>query len=204
MYTNISGIVLAGGKSSRMKKNKAYLTLGDETLVTRQAGKLAGLGCRDIMLSGSGENTAAELPPIVRVIGDEYPQRGPLGGLHACLGAAKCRHCLALGVDVPLVPMDTLQEMVRQHLQSGAEITVLEHQGKWEPLIAVYDTALRGRIEKLIREKGAPVRALLEQSRWQIFSYTGPEEYLMNCNTPEDYRKLVDLWQRLAQAGGEL
>lgn len=174
-----SGIVLAGGASSRMGRNKAELPLMGRTLLHWQVEKLRALGVEDIMISG--EDCAAL--PGTRVISDELPHRGPLGGLHACLRAARHPQCLVLGVDVPLIPAAALAHLCLSH--SGG-VTVLRHGEKQEPLIGVYDSALSEIIPPMIGERGVPVRALAEKAPWKCFDYLGPEVFLKNCNTPQD------------------
>ena len=71
----VSGIILAGGKSARMGRDKASLPFGNGTLLTAQTDKLRSLGVTDIVLSGYAEG----------MVPDETPGCGPLGGLAACL-----------------------------------------------------------------------------------------------------------------------
>lgn len=181
-----SGIVLAGGHSRRMGCSKAELMLNGKTLLQHQVEKLRTLGIEDILLSG------ANCPQLAgtRVIPDELPDRGPLGGLHACLLAAEHPAALVLSVDAPLVPETALAQLCRAH-ENG--VTVLSHRGKQEPLIGVYDSRLAGSISPLIQERGVSVRALKTVAAWKTWEYLGPEEYLMNCNTPEEYAQMQRL-----------
>lgn len=188
----ISGVILAGGLSTRMGQQKALLTLEGKTLLERQIGKLRALGISDIMVSGAFDI------PDVRTIADEYPQRGPLGGLYSCLKAAKHPSCLVLSVDVPLIPLNALANLCRKH-QGGA--TILRHAGGEEPLIAVYDSALHKTIAPIIKERGAPVRVLQEKTQWSYFDYLGPEEFLHNCNTPEEFARAAMLMRTYREKG---
>ena len=176
----LSGIVLAGGLSRRMGQNKAELRLNGKTLLEIQAGKLFELGIRDVMLSG------ADCPalPGARVIPDEYAGRGPLGGIHACLRAAENPACLVLSVDVPLIQPETLARLCRAH---GGGVTVLRRGTMEEPLIGVYDRWVSDSIAGMIGDGRYAVRDLRDAVRWNIFDYSGPEELLINCNTPEDF-----------------
>lgn len=185
----LSGIVLAGGASRRMGRNKAELTLMGKTFLQRQADKFLALGIQDIMLSG--ENCPAL--PGVRVIPDEYTGKGPLGGLHACLRAAQNAACLVVSVDVPLIPTAALAHLCQAH--SGG-VTVLRRSGQEEPLLGVYDRCTADSISVLIEGGRYAVRALREVVPWRDFDYLGPEELLMNCNTPEEFEAV----KRLAQA----
>ena len=176
----LSGIILAGGLSRRMGRNKSELCINGKTLLQIQADKLFALGIEDVMLSG------ADCPalPGARVVPDEYTGRGPLGGIHACLRAAENPACLVLSVDVPLIQPTTLAQLCRAH-RGG--VTVLRHGNMEEPLIGVYDRAVAEGIAALLEAGKGAVCGLREMVLWNCFDYFGPEELLINCNTPEDF-----------------
>ena len=183
----ISAAVLAGGFSSRMGRDKAALRLGEKTLIELQTEKLKLLGVSDIMLSG----WTAVLPGT-RLIPDIYPHCGPLSGLHACLKAAEHGACLIVSVDLPLIPRDTLSELIKVH--SGG-ITALRHGERLEPLAAVYSCELfRTAEELLLSEKRAAMR-LLDRCKVRELLYTGDESLLVNCNTPEDFERIEARWK---------
>ena len=177
--TEISAVVLAGGCSSRMGRDKAALPFGSGTLLTHQAEKLRSLGVDEVLISGTEQG-----------IPDVYPHRGPLSGIHAGLLAAKHDAVLVLGVDVPLVPSETLLALIEAH--TGG-VTLLGHGGKLEPLIAVYDRSLAGECEAILRTEHTSVRRLLDAAPVKTVTYTGAEALLTNCNTPETYRELLAL-----------
>lgn len=190
----LSGIVLAGGASRRMGRDKAGLVLGGRTLLQRQADKLRSLGIGDIMLSGAGCTAL----PGVRVIPDELPGNGPLGGLHACLRAAQNSACLVVSVDAALIPAAALAHLCQSH--TGG-VTVLRH-GEWEePLIGLYDRAVAPQVAALLDKGERSVRALKGAVRWRSFDYRGPEELLANCNTPEEFAAAERLTKAYAGAG---
>lgn len=184
----LSGIILAGGHSSRMGRDKAGLMLGGKPLLARQIHKMQALGIRDILLSGS---IRAHFPDT-RVIPDELPERGPLGGICSCLRAAKHDRCLVLSVDTPLIPLSALSHLCRSH---HGDITVLRHGDRQEPLVGVYSRSVADAAAALIAEQSAPVRALESTAAWSVFDYAGPEEFLMNCNTPEDFSQIQAIRQ---------
>ncbi len=93
-----------------------------------------------------------------------------------------------MSVDVPLVPGGALSHLCRRHRKG---VTALRHRGKTEPLIAVYDSGVSQIIRPLIEDGGAPVRAMEGRIPWDFFDYTGPEELLLNCNTPGDHIRLT-------------
>ena len=183
---SISGIILAGGMSRRMGTPKADLLLCGKSFLHWQVAKFQALGIEDIMISGA----ACPKLPGTRRIEDKYPNRGPLGGLHACLSEAQHPQALVVTVDTPLVPANALAHLRRTHCKG---ITTLRHGDKVEPLTAVYDSAIAQIIEPLILKSGAPVLRLMDRVSWWQFIYSGPEELFINCNTPEDYARLESL-----------
>lgn len=199
--SNVSGLILAGGASRRMGQPKAALPLGGRTLLAHQTEKLRSLGIRDILLSGE----ILAPPEGTTVLPDRLPDRGPLGGLYTGLSAARTCACLVLSVDVPLLPASELRALLEAH-RSGA--TLLSHNGTLEPLIGVYDCALAANILPLIAREGAPVRRLLEQIAVRLVEARCAEADLRNCNTPEDYRAVLQRFsetmpQRHAAEGTE-
>ena len=184
----LSAILLAGGKSSRMGRDKALLPFRGTTLLEWQIQKLRGLGIEDIMLSGSRQGMEG-----IRVVPDEFPERGPLGGLHACMKAARNPDCLVLSVDVPLVPPQALTELIWAHREGREVVTLLCHGGKWEPLMGVYQSGLYRVAEPLLQGENTAVRRLLDETGFQLVDWHEDETLFLNCNTPEDYARLQAL-----------
>lgn len=180
---NMSAVILAGGKSSRMGKCKAELDFKGTPLIEHQAKKIAALGIEDIMISGYAKPIAG-----TRFVPDAYPHKGPLSGIHAALVAARGEHCLVLAVDAPLVPEDTLHELIRAHLARSNSVTVLLHSGKIEPLIGVYASSLHSQCAQILMTDNTSVRELYKFSGVSSFPYIGDERFLLNCNTPEEYK----------------
>lgn len=180
-----SAAVLAGGFSSRMGKDKAALPFHGMTMLEHQVHKLRQLGIRDIMISGSSI-------PVrdTRFVPDIYPHLGPLSGIHACLKAAKADSVLFLGVDVPLVPAETLRALLSAH---GEGITVLQHGEKAEPLIGIYDSVLSQPCEHILPSEKTAVRRLWDFAPVFFFHSADPEILYTNCNTEEDYLRLCEV-----------
>lgn len=185
---SVSAALLAGGKSARMGRDKATLPFRGATLLEWQVDKLRGLGVGDIMLSGCGRTL-----PGTRLIPDDWPGRGPLSGMHACLKRALHPDCLVLSVDAPLVPPQALAALARAHRASGAAVTLLCHGGKWEPLMGVYRRELFQAMEPLLLGEDTAVRRLLDHTGFETLDWPGEEALFLNCNTPEDYRRLQAL-----------
>lgn len=182
-------LLLAGGKSARMGTNKAELIYKGKSFLELMMEKARQLGIEKICISGYDKEYAGVL-----TVEDRYPNRGPLGGIHACMQEIHTPYCLVLPVDAPLLPLEILEELLHAHATASDPQKVLlwVHGGRKEPLIAVYPTAMADVIEELIRQQPVPVFRALD--RWGYTCYTRelPREQILNVNTPELYRQLLE------------
>ena len=105
MNKDVCAVILAGGKSSRMGRDKAALMLGDETFLQRIAAELDACGFQEKYVSlgtGTAEKTEIRIPGGWTVIRDRYRDCGPLGGIHAALSACRAEWALFVSCDTPL------------------------------------------------------------------------------------------------------
>jgi len=185
-----TAFILAGGKSSRMGRDKAFLQLRDETLLAH-ALKLAGAVAEEVRIVGD----ATRFSPLGRVVEDVYRNRGPLGGIHAALSASSTDLNLMLAVDLPFVDADFLQYLLSRARESTAIVTLPRAAGGLQPLCAVYrrpfaeiaEEALRNgrnKIDSLFAKVGTCVIEDDELARAGFSS-----EMFHNLNTPDDLKK---------------
>ena len=182
MAAHTSGVILAGGESSRMGRSKAELDLHGVSFLEHQVNKLRNIGIRDIVIAGYPASIED-----VRSVTDVYPRRGPLGGIHAGLLAIKEPRALVLAVDTPLLPPELLQQLIDSH---KSDITVVSCSGALEPLIGVYSKSLCPACEEILRGERTAIRRLYDTVGFAVVEYTGDPTLLMNCNTPEDYERI--------------
>ena len=168
-----------------MGKSKAELEFCGKTLIEHQTEKLRLLGIDDIIVSGYPKPVEG-----TRFVADKYPLKGPLGGIHAGLSATEHPHCLVLSVDAPLVPSETLAELIDSHVNGSANITVVSHGGKLEPLIGMYERWLSTVAEPILQGENTSVRELFRKAGLTELEYSGDEALLINCNTPDEYEAL--------------
>jgi molybdopterin-guanine dinucleotide biosynthesis protein A len=148
--------------------------------------------------------TARAVTPQVRIvgsrerygpeaIGDIYPGRGPLGGIHAALRQSAAEWNLMLAVDIPFVEPRFLRWMVEEARKSGATVTVPHVAGGYQPLCAVYrsgfgavaETALQAGHNKIDALFSAvPLRAIDED---ELRRFAFPATMFENLNTREDF-----------------
>ena len=118
---DLTAFILAGGKSSRMGADKAFVTLDDRTLLSR-ALELAHALTADVRIVGDPAKFARFAP----VVADVFPGCGPLGGIHAALRASQTDLNLILAVDVPFVSTELLQYLIRRaRTTAAATVTVV-------------------------------------------------------------------------------
>ena len=176
----VSAIILAGGRSSRMGTDKARLRLGGKTLLDLTVEKIRHLGISDIVISG-----CADCPEGTSYAPDLIPGKGPLSGIHAGLRQIRNRSSLVLPVDMPLIPEEVLKLLITAH---GCDpITALTLDGRMEPLVAVYDASLAQDCEKILQEEKHSPRRLCDKYGYHPVPYTGDPALLINCNTPEEF-----------------
>ena len=180
-------LLLAGGKSARMGTSKAELQFEGKTFLQHMLEKARAVGLEKFYISGY-----ASTRDDVVTVWDHYTNRGPLGGLHACMKAIDTPYCLVLPVDAPKLPVEILENLLQQHEQrSNQKVLIWEHGVRQEPLIAVYPVTMADTIESMIRDHSAPVFRAIDTWGFESFRMEMAQEQVININTPELYKKLL-------------
>jgi molybdopterin-guanine dinucleotide biosynthesis protein A len=131
----IGGYVLAGGKSSRMGRDKALLELGGKPLLAHAVKKLRRV-CLDVRVLGANSKLA-EYAPIVP---DMHPDCGPLGGMEAGLAHSAFAWNMFMPVDMPFLPSAFLHNWVHRTLareKTGARLAMFTVDGVPQPTLAL-------------------------------------------------------------------
>ena len=179
-------VVLAGGASSRMGKEKSDLILDGQTFLETQIRKGRQLGAKKILISGYHGDCCSE-----EVVPDRIPGQGPLGGLESCLRKAETAKCLVLGVDTPLVPMEELRSLLKYTMEEADKpVTMLCHNGKEESLMAVYDASLYKDITAFLESGRSSVYRFLNTIGYSLYHTGAPERYFQNINDSAAYEKI--------------
>ncbi len=184
--TPATGIVLAGGRSSRMGIDKAGVTWDGVTLLARAVGALAPACGRVVVVRSAGQ----ELPPLpehVAIVDDARPDRGPLEGLAAGLRAAGPGGvAFVCAADMPLLD-SAFAARVLAALVPGADAAVPRVSGRPQPLAAAYRADAVDAIEALLAAGGRSMGALLDrlEVRW-LDDLPGAAEAVRNVNTPAE------------------
>jgi molybdopterin-guanine dinucleotide biosynthesis protein A len=186
----VTAFVLAGGKSSRMGSDKAFMQLEGETLLAR-ALKLAGAVSEEVRIVGD----AGRFSAFGRVVEDVYRDQGPMGGIHAALTASSTDLNLILAVDLPFVEASFLQHLLSRAQESGAMVTLPRAAQHLQPLCAIYQHAFAAVAEESLRKGKNKIDSLFGMVQTRVIE----EEELMrggfssamfhNLNTPDDLEK---------------
>lgn len=131
--SDVSGYVLAGGKSSRMGRDKALLELAGKPLVLRAVEKLRRV-CAEVSILGNREELAAYAP----VVRDLHEGCGPLGGIEAALAHSTKAWNLLMAVDMPFLPVGCLDAWVRcVTAKKDARVALFTVDGRPQPALCL-------------------------------------------------------------------
>ena len=189
------GIVLCGGKSTRMGTSKAMLPFGSETMLQRVVRLLSEI-VPTIVIVAAVDQELPEVPPQVVVTRDEHQGRGPLEGLRAGLKAlpAEVERAYVTSCDVPLLVPAFARQML--DLSRGHDAAVMEIEGFTHPLSAVYARTALAPIEELLandRLRPAFLFDIVKTRRVRPEEITADPDLrtLRNLNTREDYERAL-------------
>jgi molybdopterin-guanine dinucleotide biosynthesis protein A len=190
--THFAGIVLCGGKSTRMGRSKALLPFGPETMVQRVVRLLGEVAGPIVVVAAEGQELP-RLPADVIVARDERPERGPLEGIAAGLNALPPDATAAYitSCDVPLLQPAFVRYLLEKLGEHAAAVPV---EGPFfHPLSAVYRTSVLAHVQQLLAadqlrpaflfDRVATVRVPVEELK----SVDPTLRTLQNLNHPGDY-----------------
>jgi len=191
MVKQAAGFVLAGGESSRMGRDKALLELAGEPLVVRAAKLAASVTGTPATIIGG----AAYTPFGLRVVGDDLPGVGPLGGIATVLRASVAPWNLIVACDLPYLSREWLVFLVERALGSNADAVLPMNERGAEPLCAMYnkrgEQAIRGALDRGTRKVTDGLAGIrveyIEPAEWKAFDSEGV--LFKNMNSPGDYEE---------------
>jgi molybdopterin-guanine dinucleotide biosynthesis protein A len=183
----LTGLLLVGGLSSRMGRDKATLMLNGQPLWKRQIQVLRSL--QPVALLISAREMPAWAPADVQVVLDTPPSRGPLSGLAAALNYISTSHLLALAVDMPRLSVEHLRRLL--DLAHPGRGVVPFNQDHFEPLSAIYCKEATPLAQKSLASDNVSLHSFVRKLKRRdlLFEYCVPAEeqsHYYNLNTPED------------------
>ena len=184
-----AAIVLCGGRSERMGRDKAWLPFGDETMLARVVHVVRGVVPEVVLVAREGQ----ELPPALDlpVVRDPAEGLGPLAGIAAGLGAVRAARAAVVACDVPFLRQELVRRLLDLAGAHGACVPVVD--GFPVPTCAVYRREHGALARVLVAERRLHPRELLERLDTRYVEADELREAdpdlasFIDCNTPERY-----------------
>ena len=194
----VSGVVLAGGMSRRLGRNKALEPIGGQPLICRVTERLAQVAEELVVVVNEAERaTVLPLPPGAKVTVDRYPGKGSLGGLFTGLSAAAQPWAVMVACDMPFLSVALLRHMLSLREGHDAVVPVVEERP--EPLHALYSARCLPFMERRLQADDLKIARFFDEVRVRYV----PEEELrqldpelhsfFNINTQEDVDRAMAL-----------
>ena len=196
MSAPLYGLLLSGGQSRRMQRDKAVLDYGGASALERSWSLLTPVVER-AWLSIRAEQARDPARAAYPCLPDLLPGRGPISGIHAALHAHPQAAWLVLAVDLPFLDSGTLQQLIAKRApQRIATAFRSSHDGQPEPLCAIFEPAARAPIDAWIAADKPCPRRFLAGADVELLALARPEA-LDNINTAAEYDEALT---RLAHA----
>jgi molybdopterin-guanine dinucleotide biosynthesis protein A len=141
----ITGFVLAGGRSLRMGSDKASIVLNDTTFIQRSIDALKPLVTKVLVVSDNLEHDNFGVERIKDLIKDS----GPLAGLHAALSYSETKYNIVLSCDVPLIT-NRIPKLLINEIDDAFDVVQVKSNGKTMPITALYKKRCARQIEDLL------------------------------------------------------
>ena len=199
MRNDITGIILCGGKSSRMQTNKALLKLGDKTVIEIVAAKLKCI-FNEVFISAndSKEYDFLKLP----VVNDIFIGKGPLAGIHSALKYSSTKKNFIIPCDMPLISVELIKYLI--NLNSVKAILLPKSNGRIQQLCGIYSKSVINEIENIFKlsEKYKNIKGsvyeLLDRASNEIIDVDDlnffNKNIFLNMNSPEDYELIKNIY----------
>jgi molybdopterin-guanine dinucleotide biosynthesis protein A len=204
MYNDVTGIILAGGKSTRMGENKSFLLLEGISIIERVINLMQSIFGRVILIT----NTPAEYNFIpIEMYKDIYEYKGPLAGIHSGLMNSNTDENFIISCDIPLMSREMIEYIY--NFKTSKPITVCKADGYTQQLAGRYSRSVLTAADNLLRnyereerdkdqaKRKCKVLSLLDEVGTEIIDAEELDIYkkylFYNMNRPEDYDKIKKL-----------
>jgi molybdopterin-guanine dinucleotide biosynthesis protein A len=190
----VPGVILAGGRSSRMGGNKALAGLGGESLLSRIKARIAP----QVAALALNADLDWPEPSGLKLIPDTIPDKaGPLAGVlaalrHTAANHPQATHVLTLPIDSPFFPMDLAMSLATS-LETAEQIAIATSAGRDHPVFGLWPVAISDDLERwLLTDEKRRVRDFLARHAVRkvdfemIETEAGPLDPFFNINRPED------------------
>ena len=194
----VSSIILAGGKSRRLGRDKAIEPVGGEPLIARVVARLSQVSEQTVVVVNSQQRASElPLPESAKIAVDLYPQGGALGGIFTGLDAADGRWGIVVACDMPFLNVELFSLLLSLRDESDAVVPVLADRP--EPTHAVYSKRCLPYMERKLKADELKIAGFYDEVRVKFV----PEEDVdrldpdrlsfFNINTEKDLQRALAL-----------
>ncbi len=187
---NITGIILAGGKSSRMGTDKGFLLFNKKPFVQYSIDALKPLVSEIMIVS---DNPDYDIFGLKR-INDITKNAGPVAGIYSGLKASSNELNLILSCDIPLISSEILQKLI-DTIDNESQIIQVESQGKSMPLIALYKKEVARTFNSCLKNGERRLRIAIKSCKSKNIILEKEHEFLtMNVNTQNELKAVENAY----------
>ena len=186
----VTGVILAGGKSRRMGRDKAFLPFGKGMLIERVIEVIQQVADDVILITNTPEQYQRFGLPM---FADVIPEAGSLGGIYTGLMHTRTAYSLCLACDMPFVKPAFLRFLCETAAE--ADVVIPRNTEDFQPLCAVYSQACREAIRQRIEAGQLKITGFFEQVCVRVIEgellarYDPHNVMFFNANTPEEYEQ---------------
>ena len=186
----MDGLILAGGKSSRMKgKHKGFLVYENETFMERLIIEM-NISADRVWISYGKENYGNY--DGCAVVTDEYPGCGPMAGIQACLNVCQADAVMVVACDMPFIKSELFTYLYENLGEYDGVVPITKE--RIHPLAAIYQKSILPVLTEQLGSGDYRLRDALKKLNILYLDVSKQEEYLrmlQNINTVEEYQKLL-------------
>ena len=187
VFDEMTLIIIAGGKSSRMGRDKRFIELNGESLLEIALKKVAAFNFAEIIIS-----VEAELPELkmlaarykAKLVIDERKGRGPLEGLRSALGAMNTERAMVISVDTPFLRLEKLAALCDYE---DFDVVIAESHGRVQPLAGIYRRTFKNVAEKCLQAGDNKIMQALAKVNLKKVPMEITADFF-NVNTPAAWR----------------
>ncbi len=183
---DITGIILAGGKSSRMGSEKGFVKWNSKPFIQYVIEAVKPL-VKEIVIVSNNKNYDEYQHTR---ISDLVENSGPLAGLYTGLNYSSTEYNLVLSCDVPLIQTKVLKKLIAE-VHRELDIVLLQSNDKATPLVALYKKQCAVKCLELLEQDERRVMSLVKQSKTKIIILDKSlDRCVKNINTPEELKEI--------------
>lgn len=189
MKAKVTPIILAGGRSSRMGTNKSFILFQNKVMIEGIIEKLKNIFAVQPMIVTNEKALYQYLN--LQLTADVYKGRGPMAGIHAGLMASATEWNFFCACDMPFLSEGLIMAML-DNIKAGFDAVVPYHDGKYEPLCALYNKSCLTVIDKELQQEALKLQCILPKlklnllKREEIIRFSPKLECFYNVNTVLD------------------